>query len=71
MPSAAAAGAVAHALHIDAVHSGLLPADKVQLVQQMQRTAPPVAEFPDRPSPDQGPVEPGDYGESFTDGGFH
>ena len=36
-----------------------------------KRTAPPVAEFPGRPSPDHGPADPGDHGESFTDGGFH
>jgi HflK protein len=38
-----AAHAVAHGLHIDDVRSGLLPADKVAAIRQLQRTAGPVA----------------------------
>lgn len=40
---AAAAHAVAEALKIEDVQSGLLPADKVEAVRQLQRTAGPVA----------------------------
>jgi heavy metal translocating P-type ATPase len=39
----AAAGWVARALHIHEVRSGLLPADKVEAVRQLQREAAPVA----------------------------
>ena len=40
---AAAARAVAETLHIDEVNSELLPADKVEVVRQLQRSSPPVA----------------------------
>ncbi len=40
---AAAARAVADTLHIDEVNSELLPADKVEVVRQLQQSSPPVA----------------------------
>lgn len=36
-----------------------------------KRAAPPVADFPGRPDPDQGATDPPGHEESYTDGGFH